>query len=436
MKNILIISELFAPQNRIGAIRPTKICKFLKREGYFVDVVTSGDYIENHDEYINRDEHPNNIYYISHSAKFGGENKKNIKIDNKNFKKKSVGSIKKSRAKQVLSIYKRQILSLIKSINYYINFKRYIKLKKIDINKYDVVLSTYGPTSSNLCGLFLKRKYKKIKWIADFRDPMVYEDTPIGMRFIYNAIQRKVVKKCDFITAVSRGYLDRICKYDKSKSIVLTNGFDYDDLDIDVNNSKDDKFTFAYAGALYEGKRDASILFKIIKELIDEGIMEKLDFEFKYAGNDYAFLYQQAKKYNLEENVKNYGFIPRNKSLELLNSCRYLILLTWNSIGEEGVIPGKFFEYLMLDKKIIAIINGNLENSEIYRLINDSNSGIGYEECRSEKHYYLLKKFIKEEYDIFKKKSDREYTSNRDIIELYNYKNITKELINLIEMLC
>ena len=40
-KNILIISELFEPMNAIGAIRPSKLAKFLADHGYNVTVYTS-----------------------------------------------------------------------------------------------------------------------------------------------------------------------------------------------------------------------------------------------------------------------------------------------------------------------------------------------------------------------------------------------------------
>lgn len=42
MKNILIISEYFAPENIIAAIRPTKLAKYLKKTGkYHITVLTT-----------------------------------------------------------------------------------------------------------------------------------------------------------------------------------------------------------------------------------------------------------------------------------------------------------------------------------------------------------------------------------------------------------
>ena len=39
VKTILLISYYFAPQNAIGAVRPTKLAKYLTRMGYEVTVL-------------------------------------------------------------------------------------------------------------------------------------------------------------------------------------------------------------------------------------------------------------------------------------------------------------------------------------------------------------------------------------------------------------
>ena len=41
-KRILIISYYFAPQNVIGAVRPTKLAKYLARMGHEVTVIAGG----------------------------------------------------------------------------------------------------------------------------------------------------------------------------------------------------------------------------------------------------------------------------------------------------------------------------------------------------------------------------------------------------------
>ena len=54
-KRVLLISYYFAPQNTIGAIRPTKMAKYLERMGYEVTVICGGGLDEKVDPTLQRD---------------------------------------------------------------------------------------------------------------------------------------------------------------------------------------------------------------------------------------------------------------------------------------------------------------------------------------------------------------------------------------------
>lgn len=338
-----------------------------------------------------------------------------------------------SRFKKDLSGFIRQCISLFQSYDFYRNFKKNVLNKMINILEYDVIYTTYGPTACNLCGLLLKRKYSNIKWIADFRDPMVVEDTPWLFKKIFGYIQNNTCKKADHIISVSEGYNQRICgKSYQYKSSVITNGYDEEDYVFDGAEKDSNKFSFAYAGALYEGKRDAKILFKLLRELIDSKQVDKTDLKFNYAGNDFVFLMKQAQNYGLEHILINHGFIPRNECLKMLKESRYLVLLTWNSVGEEGVLPGKSFEYILMKIPIIAIINGNRANSEVYQIIQKTKAGIAYESVQDDAHYSMLKNYIHNEYNQYRKGVQSDYLPDKDTIEKYNYSSIADEVITII----
>lgn len=133
-KKILIISDLFYPTTEIGAIRPTKIAKFLKKNGYQVDIFTR----YNCDD-IDLKIYCDNIYTF--------ESKK-INISVKKIKKKNKFQSLKNTYRMFLSIKRSRIM-----------FKNF-KILSFDLmrkNKYDVVLSTFGPLSSLWCGLYYKK---------------------------------------------------------------------------------------------------------------------------------------------------------------------------------------------------------------------------------------------------------------------------------------
>lgn len=69
--------------------------------------------------------------------------------------------------------------------------------------------------------------------------------------------------------------------------ITIPNGYDridaaiFDEITPDTN-----MFSLAYVGALYEGKRDIGPLFSVLRQLCDEGIIQKKQIVFHYAGGE------------------------------------------------------------------------------------------------------------------------------------------------------
>jgi hypothetical protein len=441
VNKILIISYLFAPENSIGAVRPTKLAKYLNKNKYLVDVVTTS-FKGNLKSPITDDIKELNLVRLEHSKYFLKINNKiNDKVNTKSLNDKTTKinvevsnyPVKRPKIRKYFSFLIRQLIALFRAFDYFFVFKKHVNNNIEKYKEYNVCFSTYGPIASVLCGLWFKKKFPEIKWICDFRDPLVVEDTPSLLRGFYSHIQNSACKIADVIVAVSSGYLDRIARGEfKEKSLVITNGYDADDLPNLSNVQPSSKFTFVYPGSLYEGKRKLIQLFKVISELYKEGEIDINDIEFWYAGSEFPFLYEQALQFNVESTLVNLGSLDRNTCLQLQQKARILVLSTWNNSSEEGVLPGKIFEYMLFKKPIIALISGNKENSEVFSLITNARIGVACEEIQAE-HYNLLKQFVNNEYKRYKNNLEPNYVPNIEILDNYNYENITKQIIGTLE---
>ena len=434
MKKVLIISYLFAPDNKIGSVRPTKIAKYFALNDICVDVVTK-NHAEDQNNGLNTHDlvNINRIIEIDHSAYFKCKvrSSNNIKYG---IKQKLLAD-KESKLHKMLGILFRWIMDLYQSYDFYKQFKIYYKNNLKRFKGYDVVISTFGPAASLFCGYYLKKYQRDITWVCDFRDPMVVEFSPCYSRLILSIIQKKACIAADYVTAVSRGYLHRICRNNfKNKAFFIPNGYDNDDYYMSANNISENRFSFTYAGYLYEGKRDISPLFAVFKELIDEGYMYKGDVVFEYAGDEFNILVKQAKKYNMNDILFNHGFLNRDACLQLQFSSRFLVLSTWNNKGEEGVFPGKFLEYMLIKKPIISIVVGNLPNSEVTEVMDAANLGVSYESVRHDTDYSALREYIKKEYLRFKEGLGPDFSPKTEVIEHYNYKNIAKQFEELFDI--
>ena len=427
MKKILILSYNFAPRQTVGVIRPTKLAQALAEAGNKVDVVCVkpfGNLDHSFDEALTK-------LNITHIDKIIVEEK--IRAAGQQPAPQSAPSQKKKKTLiQKAKTEAREILKITRSIGFAKKFEALVKADKEKYSSYDACISSYGPIASHLCGLVMKKHCPKVKWIADFRDPMVVNLTTPLTKGYRAGLQNKVCRKADSLVAVSNGYAARIFgeKY-KSKSRVIYNGFDRGDIDID-GIEPDGLFSFTYLGALYGGKRDIRPLFDVLKELCDEGSIDKDDIVINYGGNNHHILRDQAAQFGLEDRICDHGMLPRQKSLELQASSRHLIHATWNEKGENGVFPGKFLEYIMMGRSIISLVSGDVPDSEVTVVVKKAGLGITYEEVTKNADRAALKDYILNDYKNYKAGKAPALDINADEVNRFDFANVARQIEDLI----
>lgn len=426
---ILIIAEWFHPASEIAAIRSTKLYKYWKRAGHCVNVITMHKHFVKLDSTVNTIDETDifrmdsKTWLDKHYAKYKDQaqsptthqtSAKRENVVKKFIKIKIARHYFAGRQKS----WRKNCQKLIRSMNF----------------EYDVVFSTFGPTTTLKLGMFIKRRYPHLKWIADFRDqPDRKYHTGSPMLFKSRWIKR-ICGKADLITCVSEGVVTgaRIPQKVRHKTRVISNGFDRDDINCVTLLNKPDKFNVLYTGTIYEKKDDFCPLFKALAELINEEkiCVDKICVE--YAGRQFAFLDEHAKKYGMQEILKNHGFVSRCDALKLQSECSLLFVACWNNVGAEGILTGKVFEYLMQGKPILALVSGNLKNSSLKELLLETNSGFTYEEANDVEDFALLKNYILKQYNHFIYNEPLEYKPNIDNIEKYNWKNLAQEFSDAI----
>ena len=423
-KRVLLVSEIFYPMNTIGAIRPCKLARYLQAEGYSVDVFTAAA--------LSRPEDHVNAQYRLVSSPCNDTVEKESAGKTQRTEKQTAH--KRGKFLTELAMTRRQWLQYRRSAAFARQFRDAVASGGIDLANYDCIFSTFGPVGSLLAGLAAKKMRPELHWICDFRDPMVSKIMPKLFAPFYQYLQDKSICTADWVTTVSYGYKKRIMrKANMDKCVVIPNGYDPDDEKRLMPDKQDLRFSFAYVGALYEGKRDLSLLFRAIREMIDTGKLEQDKIRFHYAGGEIAFLRAQARPYGLEEILEDHGRLPHETCLNLQASVRFLVMSTWNEKGEEGVFPGKLIEYMLMKKPVINITNGKLPNCEVTQVINELNLGVSCEEadCAS---YTALTQWLDAQSQAFQAGNAAIFNPRAEEIEArYNWKNIVKRFGELID---
>ena len=143
--------------------------------------------------------------------------------------------------------------------------------------------------------------------------------------------------------------------------------------------------------------------------------------------HDKVFLCKQAAEYNLHSYVVDHGQLSRLDALRLQQESDICLLATWNTSFEQGALTGKIFEYFMFKKPILAIVVGNLPNSEICKIISRIDAGHCFEEAAIDSKKNLLA-WIKNAIDEKQKNGTIESKYNHEV-KSFDIREVVKVIL-------
>lgn len=441
-KNILIITYYYKHKNAMASVRAIKLAKYFVKAGHKVTVLTSNQVDTWTKHYLEPIPNKNvtEIYapqigrwdwiqkYLARRKRRGQERlqRANQKATSETVVQSKKLSLKARVRKFLVWIFYFQ-LARQEDVCMYKGLKA--EYKRHDFEQFDTVIATYPTYGAFMMGMWLKQHKKCKQLIADFRDPLYnpgFRDRKAEANYDKKCLD-KIMKAADKVVCVSQGIADGIkqeCSISKPTT-VITNGYDKDDVvanDIEVK-FKEAKVNFVYTGTLYHGKRCVDMLAAVLRELIDEKCICKDEFSFEYAGPDYEELLNQLKVYDMEDTANDHGFVSRETSIAMQKQADALLLLTWNEKTYQGVVPGKLFEYIAIGNvPIIALVTGDVEESEVTNLIRKADAGCACEMAVTTDRQEL-KKFV---INLFEGQ-----VCLNEKTEEYNYQNISQRYIEI-----
>ena len=441
IKHILVISPYFSPINMMASIRMTKLVKYLSRSGEYrftvvcyecsdfliysileLDIEECKDYVD-----IIRVHPPVDLLKcMGDIIRFA----RKVVSSKENDKEENIGT------DRILPVQEGTIGRLFRYIdeaNYLFSSRVYTKnvMKSLSmelLREVDLMITSYGPISSLMIGNKIKKMKPQIKWIVDYRDPIVEQRVWTSKKRIN--ISKNANEAAEYITLVTQG-----CKGTndfENKYVEICNGFDIEDYNkVYCWKKENEKFTITYTGQLHDGKRRIGDIFKIIENLVLKGKIDINRIEFFYAGSDSKIFIKEAIRHNLQKIVRDKGFISREKALELQFKSDILCLLSWNNKGDENVLTGKCLEYLMMKKPIFAYVSGDMGDSMVKRVLSDTNSGFCFEE--QDKNTENAEEWLYNSYNEFLNQGHVNLNINEKEIMKYSHSEMARKFNELIK---
>jgi len=249
----------------------------------------------------------------------------------------------------------------------------------------ELIYTTSVPYSSHLLGLYLKKTFPGIPWVADFRDewtnnPYLLDNPHNTARMaIERGMERSILKRADYMVANTPVMLENFLRDNKGigleeRSCVIPNGYDKEDFKFLENiPQKNTVFTITYTGSLY-GRRKPDNFFLSLQELIAEGKADPEKIRIRFIG---AYkkeqMAQTLEKYGLQGIVEILPYMDHDGCIRKMAASDALLLIEGGGPGGKAFHTGKLFEYLAAGRPILANIPAG---GAAARLISETGSGL------------------------------------------------------------
>lgn len=300
------------------------------------------------------------------------------------------------------------------------------------LNKYldqhpeiNTIISTGPPHSMHMIALELKRK-RKLKWIADFRDPWTqidfYEQLLPGEKADrkHKEMEKACLTEADEVITVSNACADGLEMIAQRPIHVITNGFEFPEFDPD-KIELDQKFTISHFGTM-PASRNPIALWKALEVAIKENEGLKNDLSIRLIGSaDYQVI-ESAKDHGVADFIEQIPPISHQESIQAQRSTQLLLLVANTSGNVKGILTGKFFEYLGAKRPILAV---GQRGSDLENAVLGTNCGY-FSDFNGE---IDLKDFIIASYTSYKNNALIGTSTN---LEQYHSSTLAKKIIDLI----
>ena len=295
--------------------------------------------------------------------------------------------------------------------------------KYIVENNIDTIITSGPPHSLHLIGLELKQKLD-VKWYADFRDPWTTIGYHKSLRLSsfaakkHKALEHKILNTADTIIVTSKTTKSEFEAITNKPIAVITNGYDTEQVE---KQTLDAKFSLAHIGS-FLSERNPMILWESLIELIQEIPDFKAHLEIKLIGAVSQEVLGTISQFGLDQYLNNLGYVSHTEAIAHQRRSQVLVLIEIDSEDTKSIIPGKLFEYMVSGRPIVAI---GPDDSDFAEIITNTNTGAFFKYSEKMK----LKSVILDFYNQF---LEGKLQSNGVGLQKYSRKNLTKELVQLL----
>jgi len=431
MKKVLIITYYWFPSGGAGVQRWLKFTKYLREFGWEPIIYT-----------------PENPEYPSIDRSFEKDLPDHLTVLKTPIwepydiyrritgKKKSepinaafISENKKQGWKEILSIWIRGNFLIPDPRRFWIKASVQYLTSYLKEHPVDAIITTGPPHSMHLIGLGLKKNLPDMPWVADFRDPWTNIDFYKKLNLtwfadkIHHRLEKKVVRSADSMITVSNGWRDDFLLMKPKRIEVISNGYDTSDVQQE-ETQLDQKFSISHIGTLNDA-RNPQTVWKVLSDICKENAEFKADLQIQLVGKvDFSVL-ESIRENGLQDQLLKIDYLSHSEAIAKQQSSQLLLLLINQSPNANGILTGKFYEYMASKRPIFAI---GPTDGDAARVLKETGAGVIVDFSDEE----ATRKVILVFYSGYKNKTLSIQTAS---VERFSRRSLTGELAALLNSL-
>ena len=233
-------------------------------------------------------------------------------------------------------------------------------LRELRSRPYDAIYSTYPPITDHIVAAALHR-LTGLPWLADFRDPWSQNSflTFTGAQaLVVPWLEKKLISGAGAIVTVSEPIAAglRDLHGDRPAGVhSITNGYDPDDFAVPAEPPEiGGPLTLTYTGMFYGSKRDPYPVLEAVQELIDEGGITADEILIRLYGPDDPAISRHRGALRHPGILEICGVVPHPEAIRRQMESTALLNLMWDDPYSALMYGGKVFEYLGSRRPILA----------------------------------------------------------------------------------
>ena len=233
------------------------------------------------------------------------------------------------------------------------------------------IWTTYPVATAQLIGYAL-HKLSGIPWIADLRDPMLYEAWPEEplVRRAHGWVERLVAAHAAKVVCVTPGamelYESRYGANHAGKFVLIPNGYDEASF-AGVTRSANDRsrpMTLVHSGQLEPPDRDPTAFFRALRSLKESGLLSADVLHVVLRGSGFDARYRaQIEDLGVADLVSLEPNVPYRQALQEMVDADGLLLFQGPTCNRQ--IPAKAYEYIRAGTPIFAICDGDGDTAKL-----------------------------------------------------------------------